>query len=105
MVLSYRLLHTIKGFVLIMYIQEGPMIHSGAVVAAGVSQGRSTTFKTDCKVKLNFDLGSLKMGGKCVWILQAEHRKNTSDNINDYIHVYLINDLHCRCQRKKLVKD
>jgi len=31
-------------------IQEGPMIHSGAVVAAGVSQGRSTTFGFDLKV-------------------------------------------------------
>ena len=30
--------------------QEGPMIHSGAVVAAGVSQGRSSTFKFDLKV-------------------------------------------------------
>ena len=31
-------------------IQEGPMIHSGAIVAAGVSQGRSRVFKTDFKV-------------------------------------------------------
>lgn len=30
--------------------QEGPMIHSGAVVAAGVSQGRSTSLKRDFKV-------------------------------------------------------
>ncbi|KAG8145864.1 putative Chloride channel protein, partial [Naja naja] len=27
--------------------QEGPMIHSGAVIAAGVSQGRSTSLKRD----------------------------------------------------------
>lgn len=27
--------------------KEGPMIHAGAVVAAGVSQGRSTTLKRD----------------------------------------------------------
>ncbi|XP_062304232.1 H(+)/Cl(-) exchange transporter 7 isoform X2 [Osmerus eperlanus] len=30
--------------------KEGPMIHSGAVVAAGVSQGRSTSLKKDFKM-------------------------------------------------------
>ncbi|XP_037332478.2 H(+)/Cl(-) exchange transporter 7 isoform X1 [Pungitius pungitius] len=30
--------------------KEGPMIHSGAVVAAGVSQGRSTSLKKDLKM-------------------------------------------------------
>lgn len=35
--------------------QEGPMIHSGAVVAAGVSQGRSTSLKRDFKVSVCWD--------------------------------------------------
>ena len=31
-------------------LQEGPMIHAGSVIAAGVSQGRSTSFRLDCRV-------------------------------------------------------
>lgn len=51
--------------------KEGPMIHSGAVVAAGISQGKSTTFVKDFKVfkyfrddheKRDFVLGGASAG-------------------------------------------
>lgn len=40
--------------------KEGPMVHSGAVVAAGVSQGRSTTLQCDCKVFKDFRCDHVK---------------------------------------------
>ncbi|GFR90060.1 chloride channel protein [Elysia marginata] len=42
------------GSILTAYIEEGPMIHSGAVIAAGVSQGRSTSLKFDFSIFKDF---------------------------------------------------
>ena len=43
MFITYSLVHKLV-------LQEGPMVHSGAVIAAGVSQGRSSTLGCDCQV-------------------------------------------------------
>lgn len=54
--------------------QEGPMIHSGAVVAAGVSQGRSTSLKKDFKVKTGLTCILLRRWPYCLWIHNVSDR-------------------------------
>lgn len=52
MVFYLHYIYVLSYFGLPIILQEGPMIHSGAVVAAGVSQGRSTSLKRDFKVSI-----------------------------------------------------
>ena len=52
-------------------VQEGPMIHSGAVVAAGVSQGRSTSLGLDLKVSWREGFQLPAAGISCVFVLES----------------------------------
>uniref|UniRef100_A0A8C6TS09 Chloride channel protein n=1 Tax=Neogobius melanostomus TaxID=47308 RepID=A0A8C6TS09_9GOBI len=56
--------------------KEGPMIHSGAVVAAGVSQGRSTSLKRDFKMFEYFRRDTEKRDFVSAGLLQVS-RKST----------------------------
>ena len=58
-------------------VQEGPMIHSGSIVAAGVSQGFSTSLGIDLnviidtkKVKTTYNFSRIHCFFKCVFVLR-----------------------------------
>lgn len=68
--------------------KEGPMIHCGAVIAAGISQGKSTTYKKDFKMLRYFrddhEKRDFVVGGAAAGVTKFQINNRIEFNLSNF---------------------